>query len=96
MKFPRVRFTIQRMMVVVAVVALTLGGIAWVVRMKRLSSEYERRAQKHVFEIQSLFNAAFASEHDYWSMEMIGKYRNASKRPWIPVEPDPPEPPVTK
>jgi hypothetical protein len=30
--------------------------------------------------------------HDYWRCLMASKYEYASRYPWLPVEPDPPEP----
>jgi len=96
MRLPRVRFTIQRMMVLVAVVALASWGLAWVVRIKRLSNEYERRVERHSLGIMSVFNAALASEHEIWDIKMLDKYQKASRHPWLPVEPDPPEPTKTK
>jgi hypothetical protein len=29
---------------------------------------------------------------DEWHFRMMSKYRTAASRPWLPVEPDPPEP----
>jgi hypothetical protein len=47
MKLPRVRFTVRRMMVLVAVAGLTSGAMVWHGRMKRLSALYEMRASKY-------------------------------------------------
>ncbi len=51
MHFPRVRFTVRRMMVAVAIVAfalaLALGGVRWGVRMLWLSQKYQRLARDH-------------------------------------------------
>jgi hypothetical protein len=33
------------------------------------------------------------SARERWAVRMADKYREAAERPWLPVEPDPPEPP---
>src|SRR4051794_12896368 len=44
MRVPRVRFTVRRMMVVVAAVAATLAGCMWGEKMLRLSRRYRDEA----------------------------------------------------
>jgi hypothetical protein len=48
MLLPRVRFTVRRLMLVVAIIAVALGGGVWVVEMMRLSHAYRLRAALHV------------------------------------------------
>ena len=52
MKLPRVRFTVRRMMVAVAIVALSLGAIRWVVEMRHRSAAYQRRALEYAVSIR--------------------------------------------
>lgn len=96
MRLPRVRFTVGRMMVVVAVVALASGGVAWQGRMRRLSAEYEWR----YLEYAEIYSGPWPrrrsprplSDRERWRVEMRDKYSRASLYPWLPVAPDPPYP----
>ncbi len=45
MRLPRVRFTIWRMMIAIAVLALALGGSLWGLRMRRLAHRYADQAK---------------------------------------------------
>ncbi len=47
MRFPRVRFTVRRMMVAVAIAAILLGLYGWVVRLRRMSVEFLAEARRH-------------------------------------------------
>jgi hypothetical protein len=51
MRLPRVRFTIRRMMLVILVVAIAVGGLIetgrYRIRLRRRSSEYSRIASSH-------------------------------------------------
>jgi hypothetical protein len=64
---PRVRFTVRRMMIAVAVVALALGVGLWGVRVRRLSRDYSLRAQMYAT-IEGSFRlpakAGFEVEHE--------------------------------
>jgi hypothetical protein len=44
MRLPRVRFTVRRLMVAVAIVGLLMGTGLWAVRMRTLSAAYRERA----------------------------------------------------
>lgn len=89
MRLPRVRFTVRRMMVAVALMAFLL----WTVK---LSAEYTRRAQSFSSWLGEPKSAEtgrpryFAKLQHYAEMER--KYRRAAWFPWAPVPPDPPEP----
>ena len=109
---PRARFTIRRMMVAVAIVALLLGGD--VLRRKRsgylaradaeAARELESRAKVKVYEGAIETSAAPSVAEGYrHRVEMYRdeanhhgrlrrKYARAARYPWLPVEPDPPEP----
>jgi hypothetical protein len=90
MRLPRVRFTMRRIMVAVAMSAAyslierhrLLYGIpaAW------KPEEYSR--YKHRLDR----NASLAFRRVEHHFEMMFKYRDAGRRPWLPVAPDPPEP----
>jgi hypothetical protein len=47
MRLPRVRFTVRRMMVATAVLAISLFSGIWLTRMGRLAGIYEQRALHH-------------------------------------------------
>ena len=131
MRLMRTRFTVRRMMAVVAIAAILLGpGLqAW--RVYRNFREYKQRASQH-----SIFETIWTKQKHEWSSKesewrsiakdleqkgkdfrsaveiaeiyatiaenptrlaeyharMKEKYEAARRRPWLPVEPDPPEP----
>jgi hypothetical protein len=150
MKFRRMRFTVRRLMVAVAIVAIATGGLVlW-----RRASEFSRLArlygaweefEKANFSIWSKMSgsgfrrhresldqdlaemtaaASPTDVHIYQKImqcqdriaelkraevadtaevkrsrvraehfgQLAGKYRDAARRPWLPVAPDPPEP----
>jgi hypothetical protein len=88
---PRVRFTLRRMMVAVAVVAIGLGVVDWIGR---------RAARFRALWAYHINRVGLVSSPNPWPHEVQGiyhlkmgeKYRVAALRPWLPVEPDPPEP----
>ncbi len=93
MKLPRVRFTVRRMMVAVAVASLALGLSQW---MRRRSGRFDEIHRRHV---RASFEIAYSSGP--WSdkearmtyhWRMITKYERAARYPFLPVAPDPPEP----
>ena len=53
MRLPRVRFTVRRMMVAVAVVALSLGGWLWLGEMRRRSAYYSALADAYALEAEN-------------------------------------------
>jgi hypothetical protein len=91
MRWPRVRFTVRRMMVAIAVVAIYLGWSRW---MERRSERFRALWVEHVNKI-GVISSPRPSPHEvqgYYHLKMCEKYRAAMNRPWLPVEPDPPEP----
>lgn len=97
MRMPRVRFTVRRMMVPVAVVALALGMCIWDHRMRRVSVAYELRGLSYRKRSgpRPRFPALIPpplSARERWDAEMAEKYRRAARYPWLPVAPDPPYP----
>jgi hypothetical protein len=109
MKFSRVRFTVRRMMVAVAVAALVSAG--WVesarigAAMEEWHLECSLRAIDHslsasihsgrqpcCFASPSSEPSVIDPEKAAYHAAMARKWSAAADRPWLPVEPDPPEP----
>jgi hypothetical protein len=103
MRIPRVRFTIARMMVAVAVIALLLGAVAILRRRANLQGLADYHAETarqirslHVWTFRpdgppvdiSFEDPRLADYHE----DMAGKYKRAACYPWLPVAPDPPKP----
>jgi hypothetical protein len=97
--FPRVRFTVRRMMVLVATCAVILGIVCG---LASRSAKLAGLAAYHHDRIEEpYFHASFDLGHgppdrisprDSWRLEMTLKYRHAAQYPWLPVAPDPAEP----
>jgi hypothetical protein len=95
------RFTVRRLMVAVAIVALACGVAA---ELLRRHWQFAKIARDH----SEIFLARAASEgfppvpltkiwyprtaKTAWHAEMSIKYQKAARYPWFPVAPDPPEP----
>jgi hypothetical protein len=90
MRVPRIRFTVRRMMVAVAIMAVLLGLFGWMDRRAGLFRERRDFHRVHWSAIDEGFEveAPPAAYH----RAMAEKYRIAAERPWLPVAPDPPEP----
>jgi hypothetical protein len=103
MRLPRFRFTIGRLMVAVAILALALTiyvGIerrrAWLQRLAQYhwekvaaNSVVQADADRTIYRASaSLRNRQLAHYH----VNLANKYANAARYPWLPVSPDPPEP----
>jgi hypothetical protein len=92
MKLPRVRFTIGRMMVLVAIASLLIG---WGIESGRREERFRTAAREHWYasfgwapDVSSQMSEARLRWHD----QMAGKYERASRYPWLPIRPDPPQP----
>lgn len=106
MKLPRLRFTVRRMMVLVATIALSLGAIRWVVEMRHRSTAYQRL--RFEYEVSMMRSGSFVRMndgrlvdryedendrlHDAWASQLVAKYRRLSYYPWLAAEPDLPRP----
>ncbi len=96
MRLPRM--TTRRWMVVVALVGLLMGGAIGGIRLKQRHDYFLSWARYHsAFEgyrrnvAQHDHDPVLARMIDHNAM-MARKYREAARYPWLPVEPDPPEP----
>jgi Tfp pilus assembly protein PilE len=83
MRLPRM--TIRRWMVAVALIAV-LSAIG--VELWRRSLAYSRLADLY-FGRAAIWSDTKKIERD---MALSERYRRAARSPWLPVEPDPPEP----
>ncbi len=91
MKLHRVRFTVRRLMVVVAIVGITSGLAVWCAKMHRLSRSYLARSGYYELRYDANPPSPSAKVRD-WEWQMMMKYQRLAMTPWNPVEPDPPEP----
>jgi hypothetical protein len=114
MRLPRMRFTVRRLMIAVAFLALFLGGWVW---MERKSARFSDLANWHHSQITCIFDGCMGADGEFvyeatslpqrdgdppvslrqqridtWHRQISMKYWAAARRPWLPVEPDPPEP----
>ena len=104
---PRFRFTIRRMMVVVAVIAIVLGVLGLWQRSAAFGSIAERHSEEELSFIALALDALTARDgprlptgltqrmlmsRDVHHHKLARKYRRAARYPWLTVEPDPPEP----
>jgi hypothetical protein len=102
MKFPLVRFTVRRLMVAVAVVALAL----FLAVMLRRSYEYRERALENAEAEQLSMSYADEGRGEHGDPQRVArgkqmaayhralriKYESACWSPWTTFAPDPPEP----
>ena len=103
MRLPRVRITVRRMMVAVAIVALGLAVVRWMRSMDALSANYHHRALSHYVKLSNdhflMLQLPDDPRDDKWldrrktyRRAMAEKWNRAALFPWLPIEPDPPEP----
>jgi hypothetical protein len=86
--------TMRRWMVAVAIVGLTIGGALMLRRRKAfalaMASYHHECFDSVMFAPSTLLNlnGPWKKYADY-HLKMEGKWINAARRPWLPVEPDP-------
>lgn len=88
---PRMRFTVRRMMAAVFVVAIGFSLVAWI---GRRAARFRALYVGHINKV-GVVSSPNPSPHEVqgiYHLKMGEKYRLAALRPWLPVEPDPPEP----
>jgi hypothetical protein len=98
MQRPRVRFTMRRMMVAVAVLAVVFGLYKRRETFLALA-DYHNKGEKCAG-FSTFGRMHWVNQHGEgvteaksdWHVQLAEKYRGAASRPWLPVEPDPPEP----
>ena len=96
MKLPRVQFTVRGMMIGVAVVGIVLMiPIERYHRFRKTAAHYRSEFERFLY-ITPYEHFMSFSELDNrrleWLYVMSIKYERAARYPWLPVEPDPPEP----
>jgi hypothetical protein len=94
MKLSRPRFTVQQLMVAVAIVGLVLGiMIERQTRFRKIAAhhraEFEKIIQMNAHPFAGSSEEAVRLE---WHESMRLKYESAARNPWLSVEPDSPEP----
>ena len=102
MRLTGVRFTVRRMLVAVAIVAIMMGALRErQLRLKSIADHHFPQAGYHVLRGKIIgmymgpMHAGWETDSDrkiFWHRYMYYKYMNASKRPWLPVLPDWPAP----
>jgi hypothetical protein len=93
---PRVRFTVRRLMIAVAIFALVLGGLVARGRhLRHVGDEFERKGRKLYLEYRrgDWIEKSTVAENRWlaYYLRMRDKYRKAARRPWLRVDPVPPE-----
>ncbi len=84
------RFSVKRLLAIVAFAALFLGLVAW---MQRRADRFRAEASRH---LERWLVEAGADSNDEspladYHLAMARKYERAARSPWVPVERDPPE-----
>jgi hypothetical protein len=101
MKLPRVRVTVRRLMIAVAVVGIVLGPLVYLGQRSRrfgqISRVHVRAMSDGAIEAAKLKRrgdprAKLAYARADYHQAMWLKYFHAARYPWLPVEPDPPVP----
>jgi hypothetical protein len=88
MWLPRVRFTVRRMMVAVAVLAISMAaGLRWF-DLRSRARAYAFWAAVSPVSFKGPKGERLATHYDLLRL----KYEWAARYPWLPVAPDPPEP----
>jgi hypothetical protein len=101
MPLPRVRFTVRRMMVAVAIMALCLTAWSFWARRDERFLKFAIEAMTHAtlaraYETGRPFDSRVRAPVDpqkaAYHAALVRKYEYAARYPWLPVLPDPPEP----
>jgi hypothetical protein len=99
LKVPRVRFSLRRMILIVAAISLVCPLLARYVRLIQIAASHEnqilvgaKRVNCRIGPQGTLAVGYIPTESGLWHYRMKEKYKKSSFRPWLPVEPDPPPP----
>jgi hypothetical protein len=90
MRLPRM--TTRRWMIVVAVVGIALGMIERHERFRWIAVRHRGNVPKNLPGIKPVGMEDKVWRLFEWHESMARKYERAARYPWLPVEPDPPEP----
>lgn len=93
MRTPRSQLTVRRMMLGVAILVLPLGWLAERHHsFATIAGGFRARHEAAMTGSINLGASAGAALRLAWFAEMRDKYDRAARYPWLPVEPDAPEP----
>jgi hypothetical protein len=84
--------TTRRWMVAVAVVGIALGMIERHERFRWIAVHHRGEVPQHLPRIKPSGMEDKRWRLFEWHESMARKYEHAARYPWLPVEPDPPEP----
>jgi hypothetical protein len=87
-------FSVHRLIAVaLAIFVIALGiMIEWNGRFQRIADRHRGEVPKHFPRVKPV---GMEDKHWHlidWHASMVRKYDHAARYPWLPVEPDPPEP----
>lgn len=91
----RPRYSLRTLLVLVTLLAVAAGSLALKMRSDRLYDTYvshKTTAEEYVCILPPVYVPGEDEWREYHKV-MAEKYLRASRRPWLPVEPDPPAPP---
>ena len=90
----RPRFRLRTLLILVAVVAVGLGGVLWMDRrahhFRRIATEYRDMAK--LLEISAATGSRQFGPDAVYCRALQRKYEYAASHPWLPVAPDQTEP----
>jgi hypothetical protein len=102
MDFPMRRISIRMLMVLVAIAGLAMAGAIMVRRSTEFRALAEEQADAEMMSMSYADDArgeggdsqrvARGEQMAAYHRELRAKYERAARYPWLPVEPDPPEP----
>ena len=98
MRLPRVRFTVRRLMVAVAIIGPVTAGRLWCGKMYGRSRNYMDLSNYYETRVDFPTAAPVSVSQEAWlrawrrDRDLMVKYRRLAFNPWLPVAPDPPEP----
>lgn len=106
MTWPRPRITVRRLMVLIAILAISFGAISGIARLRARSYAYRQRA--YGFRLSTVRSGSAillpdgrlvgiwenqnTRREDERAWQMAAKYQRLSYYPWLDADPDPPPP----
>jgi hypothetical protein len=99
MRPPRVKFTIRWLIIAVFFIAITFDGTRWIMDMRKLAAKYDLVSSRYGISEYLYSDPKFGPPSDVDRAKLVNhisrlrqKYAYAARHPWLPVEPDRPEP----